>query len=881
MNVVAMRATARFALFAVLLGLIYFATPARAEKVLPSVLLEPNAEADKNSGKKEPEAPKEEKTPQDEGLAKVNETWENIWSNQREMLNEIRETARSLGENFAVHSQKIEEQIQPFEDEARRLLVFAKTFKGYPNAMEAVARRIGATISQISQVLEPVSLDRDEAEGLLERINSMAVSLPQDADAARLSPEMQGYVNDIVKARIRLTGVIAQYDSLLPSLTLTKQLVDAQKSINEELPTLWKNYYLQKPIAWLSPSVWQDVSRNIVYNWRAIIMRLPVELPVTPPQWSTAVLRFFIGFIFAGALSLLLKKRWLEDDSPKAAKHIFNYSLPSLVLGFALVGSSMSATGDFYRAFLAIGCFCLILGQILLAWDIRLLQFPEQPFRRSPFLFFLPIVIGGYLLLFLPLTEPISLVLWSILMVLAIYRQKKRKTPTLVSMHIEAAFLECYPIILWLCLFLSVSGLHLYSILLYIIFFSLGVALEISFGGIALASRINERLPQEGIRAVIARLLVALAAPLILVLAVIGLFLWIAMLPGGTYLLNEYALKGITVGATQFNIVQALMIISVFYLTRTVVAMGTRFLAKLPEQGGNFDATLITPMQTALTYIAWAFFGLFAMRSLGMQLSNLAMIAGGLSVGIGFGMQNIVNNFISGLILIFGRTLQVGDVVEVGGTTGRVRKISVRATMVETYDNAIIFVPNSEFITGKLLNWTSFSRSVRREVEVGVAYGSDTEKVIKLLIGVANAHKNVLKYPVPSVVFANFGDSALDFKLRFWVKDYDMGVSTSSDIRMGINDVFAKENIEISFPQLDVHIKDSPKCQTPGYAILSSPKISPARSKIRPVRPRLTRNPRTADKSTSAAKDSKNIPDASGADESGSPQTVKTESQTS
>ncbi|MBD5607301.1 MAG: mechanosensitive ion channel, partial [Desulfovibrio sp.] len=308
-----------------------------------------------------------------------------------------------------------------------------------------------------------------------------------------------------------------------------------------------------------------------------------------------------------------------------------------------------------------------------------------------------------------------------------------------------------------------------------------------------------------------------------------------AMLPGGTFLLSEYALKGVTVGATQFNIIQALMIVSVFYLTRTVVAMGTRFLAKLPEQGSNFDSTLITPMQTALTYIAWAIFGLFVLKSLGMQLSNLAMVAGGLSVGIGFGMQNIVNNFISGLILIFGRTLQVGDVVEVAGTTGRVRKISVRATMVETYDNAIIFVPNSEFITGRLLNWTSFSRSVRREVEVGVAYGSNTEKVIKLLIGVANAHKNVLKYPVPSVVFTNFGDSALDFKLRFWVKDYDMGVSTSSDIRLGINDVFAKENIDISFPQLDVHIKDTPDCQpghqTPGNDSpkSSEPQANPAR----------------------------------------------------
>ncbi len=195
------------------------------------------------------------------------------------------------------------------------------------------------------------------------------------------------------------------------------------------------------------------------------------------------------------------------------------------------------------------------------------------------------------------------------------------------------------------------------------------------------------------------------------------------------------------------------------------------------------------------------------LRSLGLELSSLAMVAGGLSVGIGFGMQTIVNNFLSGLILIFGRTLQVGDVVEVGGITGRVRKISVRATMVETYDNAIIYVPNSQFMSSPLINWTSFSRSVRKEVQVGVAYGSNTEEVIKLLVTIAKGHDNVLKYPVPAVNFADFAASSLDFRLRFWVRDFDLGAVTCSDIRMTIDKVFAEHDIEIAFPQLDVHLK--------------------------------------------------------------------------
>ena len=193
-----------------------------------------------------------------------------------------------------------------------------------------------------------------------------------------------------------------------------------------------------------------------------------------------------------------------------------------------------------------------------------------------------------------------------------------------------------------------------------------------------------------------------------------------------------------------------------------------------------------------------------------MELSNLAVVAGGLSVGIGFGMQTIVNNFVSGLLLIFSRSMQVGDVVEVGGTVGRVRKISVRATVVETYDNASIYVPNSEFVSGRLTNWTRSSRTTRRDVVVGVAYGSDTALVMKLLLNAANATDNILKYPTPVVLFSDFGASTLDFTLRFWVQDYDLAVSTSSNVRLAIERLLREHNIEVAFPQMDVHIKEMP-----------------------------------------------------------------------
>lgn len=754
------------------------------------------------------EAEKENDSKPDAAPASVNQAWEVMWAGQKELVREIRETALKLSQNFSSQTASLAEQLRPFEEEGRRLLVFTNTFAGHPNPMEAVARRIGATIENMDEVLEPMILARKEAQTLLSRVNQMVASLPYEADKSSLSPEMQEYVDDLTKARFRLMAVLAQYNSLLPSLSLVDTLEKTRKEIKAQLSGLWERYYLDQPVTWLNPEIWTHLFQDMYYSWQTMILRLPVELPVSRAQWGTAMIRFLIGVIFAGIFSLLLRKRFLNSESSIPMRHIFRVSVPWLVTGFAMLASSISSNGQFFRVFLAIGSLSVILGQTYLAWDLRLLQYPEEEHAHAPFLRLMPLVFWAYILLYLPLTQTIALLLWTAALIFCLAHPGKHKPLSSGQAQLEKGILDSVSMVIWLCLLLSLTGFYMYSIGLWLAFAAISIALELTFGGMALVSRINEHLPKEGAQAVIARLIVALAAPFVLVVAVAGACLWIAVLPGGTYLIGDYAFKGVSVGATQFNVVQLLLIVSGFYLTRTVVSMGTRFLSKLPSQGVHFDATLITPLQTALTYAAWAIFGLFVLRALGMELSNLAMIAGGLSVGIGFGMQTIVNNFISGLILIFGRTLQVGDVVEVGGVTGRVRKISVRATMVETYDNAIIYVPNSEFMSNRLINWTSFTRSVRKQVQVGVAYGSDTALVIRLLIDIASAHENVLKFPAPSVNFADFAASSLDFRLRFWVKDYELGTRTCSDIRLTIDRVFAENKIDIAFPQLDVHLKN-------------------------------------------------------------------------
>ena len=190
--------------------------------------------------------------------------------------------------------------------------------------------------------------------------------------------------------------------------------------------------------------------------------------------------------------------------------------------------------------------------------------------------------------------------------------------------------------------------------------------------------------------------------------------------------------------------------------------------------------------------------------------TSLAVVFGALSVGIGFGLQTIFNNFISGLILLFERPIQVGDIVEINGMWAEVKKINVRATVVQTFDNASVIIPNSEFISQQVTNWSFKDARMRRSLEVGVAYGSDIDLVEKTLLEIARKNKNVLQYPKPDVLFIDHAASALIFRLRLWV-NVDNYWSVPHNIRREIDRRFRELDIEIAFPQQDVHLRTIPK----------------------------------------------------------------------
>ena len=198
---------------------------------------------------------------------------------------------------------------------------------------------------------------------------------------------------------------------------------------------------------------------------------------------------------------------------------------------------------------------------------------------------------------------------------------------------------------------------------------------------------------------------------------------------------------------------------------------------------------------------------LMAVLALGVDLNRFALLAGAFGVGIGFGLQNIVNNFVSGLVLLTERPVEVGDTVSLGDVFGEVRRIGIRSSTVSTWQGAEVIVPNAQLVSEQVINWTHSDRRRRMEIPVGVAYGSKPKQVIELLLETSKANPDVLDEPEPFVLFMGFGDSSLDFEVRAWTDRFEFFQRVRSELCVAFEASLRAAGIQIPFPQRDLHIR--------------------------------------------------------------------------
>lgn len=253
----------------------------------------------------------------------------------------------------------------------------------------------------------------------------------------------------------------------------------------------------------------------------------------------------------------------------------------------------------------------------------------------------------------------------------------------------------------------------------------------------------------------------------------------------------------IKIGSFSFSLTGILTGIIVFILGYFLTRWFQGWIDGSVMARGKVDAGVRNSIRTAVGYAGVALAGLIGVSAAGIDLSNLALVAGALSLGIGFGLQNVVSNFVSGLILLAERPFKVGDWIVAGAVSGTVKKISVRATEIETFQRQTVILPNSELINSSVGNWTHRNRLGRVDIKVNVAYGSDVRRAHEVMTEIARSHPLVLRNPEPFVLFLNFGPAALEFEIRLFVADVLSQNSVLNDIRFAVLEAFDRENIEI------------------------------------------------------------------------------------
>lgn len=691
------------------------------------------------------------------------------------------------------------------QKQSSELLVQAPLSRNDPVARAGLAARLGRQEALVQTALQPVTEASGVLDGYRRTLKDLAAAIktvektPHPSLAAGLSAF--GQALDMVNGQLRnLEMWLAVVRD--PAQQLVDHLRTERQSLRTALPPLWHTYYLKQSTPIFEPAAWSGWTTLLEPYllsdyWRASGPAL-VHYPPLIVHW----LAFFLPLL--GLLRLLDRWAGSAEQLCLAERRRLMPGVLWLSGGASLLPALYATSGTGWPLLLTFGWLMVLWGQVRLAWPGKT---PDAaPDDRPPW----PLLVPAWGGLALPALAPPPLLLtlcWlSLLLFCGVW----------MFLHLkgyggqERLLRSAGPAGLAVVFLVAFFGWPRLSIVLYMLIPGLYTALRLWRGAVHLVGCLP--LPAEGTRVLSGSLLVSCIMPLI-VLGISVLFsLWILACPGMFSIVSDWNGTAFEAGGVRVQWGDVVLLAALSYGVYTLTGAGTRLLDVLIKRHANMDRSVIPTLQAVLTCCLWTLFAFVALGLLGMDIKSLAFIGGGLSVGIGFGLQHIISNFFSGLVLIFSRTIKGGDLVEIGGVTGKVQSISVRATVVMSIvDSSMVLVPNVDMLTSKLTNWTGLNRHIRKDVAVGVAYGSDPILVMDLLKKMADKQDNILKHPGPQAFFLNFGDSTLNFTLRVWIEDVDVMYATLSDLLVDINACFNARNIVIAFPQLDVHIKDVPQ----------------------------------------------------------------------
>ncbi len=696
-----------------------------------------------------------------------------------------------------------------------QLTVITSLTSGNPWELRAALHAVNRLHGQGESLVEPFRATTEELGRIFERIETLDAEFSRQAgdkpegEVAQAIDYYQSYVAGVKKALTKVKGSLER--ELAPAARLQAGLADMEKNVRERLPGAWKEYFFTPAPSVLSIGAWTDPGLKLelwissLGAYRSVFFGEQGESLVDGLAKPAALA--LAALLAASILSTRIMRRFPGLAGAVGLRGVLRNAGLGLAFAWAAAASSflvfegMAVLAEifFAAALLSFSRFLAMLGGDTGTANAK------NPLRPLFFLF-----SGGLVLRVLGLPSPFAELVWIGLLVFwaaaSPRRTKVRERPDPVAV-LAAANRWIFPLLA----VAAVMGYANLSIVLVTAWFLALAFLQCGLILDRLAAGWLARAESRGVSLVIRGTIGGLLTPLAhLGLFFMALYWFCAQLGGRAVFLDVLDFRigyrdiGLSVGRL------AILVLG-YHAARTAVSAFKSFLPELSRLRPDWDQGIMDVLSVSATYVVWGLYALTGLFLVGANFTSLAVMAGGLSVGIGFGLKNIVDNFISGLILLFGRSIQTGDTLQIGPVWCKVVKVNIRNTVVQTLDNATIFVPNSDLVTGQIVNWSHKDTRMRKEVTVGVAYGSDTGRVRELLLRAAAEHPEVLPDPAPQVQFMDFGDNALTFKLMFWVGDVSIGLSVASEVRFIIDRIFREQGISIPFPQRDVHIIPAPE----------------------------------------------------------------------
>jgi small-conductance mechanosensitive channel len=692
----------------------------------------------------------------------------------------------------------------------RQLEGMARIVQGRPYETRGVLQDLRNLSAEIEASMGPAEQLLKELEKRQEKITLLAAEASQPW-TRELPPALRDTLEGLRRALSQSEQAIKAHQKALNRALGTITDLDGRareaiESMEKALPGSWKRLLFSPQQTLLAPEIWKTSLFDLGKWFTEFPAFLRIQLPASSAEWTDWIGKVIIYWLLLlGGIYFSLRKIGLWQRMAKAQQTgQIRSPLVWVSLSLALLGAFFTSGYRQTTLQLSLIYLALFYGIMRTAWIGRVL---EEAGNRIPALrpgFFL--FAGATLVQLLDMPQLFSTLTWLGVLGGSMIVARRLHAPFML----EKAILRLTPFVCALFFILAFFGLLQLSLILSQVWALSCLFLQLVIVATSWLRAAVERLPATLGMTIIKGLVIGFGSPLIWILGLSIVLGWLTIHLGSDFVFQRISSMNLSWGDYSLNFFRFAVIIVVFYLTHAFVNIWGSILDQRYFRWSKIDPGIITSLRTTGGYAIWIVSGIIAVNIMGIRLTSLAVIAGGLSVGIGFGLQNLINNFISGLILLFGRTIQADDVIQLDQTWGTVRKINIRNTEIQTFDNSIIFVPNSELISGRLTNWTHRGDNrLRRDLLVGVAYGSDIERVKTTLMDVARSHPHVLADPAPTVLFTAFGASSLDFILRVWVDHIDFSLSTLSDLHEGVNTAFAEAGIEISFPQMDLHVRDS------------------------------------------------------------------------